>query len=65
MDRVRLGIAGPGRIVRRVMADLRKAEHIEIVAVASRSIERAEAAAREFGILHAFGSYEEMAASNA
>ena len=38
MDIVRLGIAGPGRIVRRVMADLRKAEHIEITAVASRSI---------------------------
>ena len=34
MERVRLGIAGPGRIVRRVMADLRKAEHIEITAVA-------------------------------
>lgn len=65
MDRVRLGIAGPGRIVHRVMADLRKAEHIEIAAVASRSIERAEAAAAEFGIPHAFGSYEELAASNA
>lgn len=65
MDRARMGIAGPGRIVHRVMADLRKAEHIEIAAVASRSIERAKAAAREFGIPHAFGSYEEMAASNA
>ena len=65
MEKVRLGIAGPGRIVRRVMADLRKAEHIEIAAVASRSIERARAAAAEYGIPRAFGSYEAMAASDA
>lgn len=64
MERVRLGIAGPGRIVRRVMADLRKAEHIEIAAVASRSIERARAAAVEFSIPHAFGSYEALAVSD-
>ena len=65
MDKVRLGIAGPGRIVHRVMTDLRKAEHIDIAAVASRSLERAQAAAAEFGIPLAFGSYEEMAASDA
>ncbi len=65
MEKVHLGIAGPGRIVHRVMKDLRKAEHIEIAAVASRSLERAQAAATEFDIPLAFGSYEEMAASNA
>lgn len=65
MERVRLGIAGPGRIVRRVMTDLRMAEHIEITAVASRSLERARAAAAEYDIPLAFGSYEEMAASDA
>ncbi|MCR4577085.1 MAG: Gfo/Idh/MocA family oxidoreductase [Clostridiales bacterium] len=65
MEKVRLGIAGPGRIVRRVMKDLRKAEHIEVSAVASRNIERAKAAAAEYDIPLAFGSYEEMAASNA
>ena len=65
MEKVRLGIAGPGRIVHRVMTDLRKAEHIDIAAVASRSLARAEAAAKEFGIPLVFGSYEEMAASDA
>ena len=65
MEKIRLGIAGPGRIVHRVMTDLRKAEHIDIAAVASRSPERAEAAAAEFGIPRAFGSYAEMAASDA
>ncbi len=64
MEKVHLGIAGPGRIVHRVMKDLRKAEHIEIAAVASRSLERAQAAATEFDIPLAFGSYEEIAASN-
>lgn len=65
MEKVRLGLAGPGRIVRRVMTDLRKAEHIEIAAVASRAIDRAKAAAAEYGIPLAFGSYEELAASDA
>ena len=65
METVRLGIAGPGRIVHRVMKDLRKAEHIEIAAVAARNLERAQAAAAEYGIPSAFGSYEEMATSNA
>ena len=65
MTKVRLGIAGPGAIVHRVMTDLRKAEHIDIAAVASRSPLRAKAAAAEFGIPLAFGSYEAMAASDA
>ena len=64
MEKVHLGIAGPGRIVHRVMKDLRKAEHIEIAAVASRSLERAQATAVEFDIPLAFGSYEDMADSN-
>ncbi|MBQ6120204.1 MAG: Gfo/Idh/MocA family oxidoreductase [Clostridia bacterium] len=65
MEKVRLGIAGPGRIVRRVMTDLRKAEHIEIAAVASRALDRAKAAAAEFDIPLAYGSYEALAASDA
>ena len=64
MEKVRLGIAGPGRIAHRVMKDLRKAEHIDIVAVASRSLERAQSAANEFDIPLAYGSYEEVAASD-
>lgn len=61
---VRLGIVGPGRIVERVMPDMVNAKEIEITAVASRSLPRAEAAARKYGIPHAFGSYEAMATSD-
>ena len=65
MDKVRLGIVGPGRIVHQVMKDLRRAEHIEITAVASRSAARAKAAAEEFDIPKYFDSYEALAASDA
>lgn len=65
MERVRLGIVGPGRIVHRVMADLRRAEHIDVTAVASRSLERAQHAAKELEIPLAFGSYEALARSDA
>lgn len=61
---VRLGIIGPGRIVARVMPDMVNSSEIEITAVASRSCERAEAAARKYNIPYAYGSYEEMAASD-
>lgn len=61
---VRLGIVGPGRIVERVMPDMVNSSEIKITAVASRSYERAEAAARKYNIPHAYGSYEEMAASD-
>lgn len=61
---IRLGIVGPGRIVGRVMPDMVNSTEIEITAIASRSLERAEDAARKYGIPHAYGSYEEMAASD-
>lgn len=61
---VRLGIVGPGRIVARVMPDMVNSTEIEITAIASRSPERAEAAAKKYHIPHAYGSYEEMAASD-
>lgn len=60
---IRLGIVGPGRIVERVMPDMVHASEIEVTAVASRSIERAGAAARKYNIPYAYGSYEELAAS--
>ena len=63
MEKVRLGIAGPGRIVRRVMKDLRKAEHVDVRAVASRDGNRARAAAEEYGIPLAYASYADMASS--
>ena len=65
MQKIRLGLVGPGRIVYRVMTDLRKAEHIDMVAVASRSQQRAQQAQRDFQLPYAFASYEEMAHSDA
>ena len=59
---VRVGVLGPGRIVRRVMKDFHKGRGYELAAVASRSLERAQAAAREYGAPRAFGSYEALAA---
>lgn len=61
---IQLGIVGPGRIVARVMPDMVNSSEIEIAAIASRSYERAEAAARKYNIPIAYGSYEEMAASD-
>lgn len=61
MEKIRVGVLGPGRIVRRVMKDFHRAQGIELTAVASRSLERAREAAREYGAKYAFGSYEELA----
>ena len=61
-DILRVGVLGPGRIVRRVMKDFHAGQGYELTAVASRSPERAREAAREYGAKYAFGSYDELAA---
>ena len=61
MERVRVGVLGPGNIVRRVMKDFHQAQGVELVAMASRSAERAEDAARRYGAKYAFSSYEALA----
>ena len=57
----KLGVAmmGPGRIVHRVMQDFPNARNCELIAMASRSPARAEAARKEYGAKYAF-CYEEM-----
>ena len=62
MEKIRVGVVGPGRIVRRVMKDFYKAQSVEMTAIASRNYERAKEAAAEYGAKYAFGSYEELAA---
>ncbi len=57
---IRWGILAPGRIARKFAHDLLMVEGARLHAVASRSLERAQAFAREFGAAHAFGSYEEL-----
>jgi dihydrodiol dehydrogenase / D-xylose 1-dehydrogenase (NADP) len=58
---VRWGILGPGRISRKFAAGLREAEGAELTAVGSRSRERAECFAAEFGVPTAHGSYTDLA----
>lgn len=55
-------ILGPGHIARKFAADLALVPGARLHAVASRSLERAQAFAAEFGAAHAVGSYEELLA---
>lgn len=54
---VRWGVVGPGRIAAKVVRDFAHVPGAEVVAVASRSPERAQAFAATNGIARAHGSY--------
>jgi predicted dehydrogenase len=57
---VRWGVVGPGRIAAKVVADVQHVPGAEVVAVASRSAERARTFAQEHGIARAHGSYRDL-----
>jgi xylose dehydrogenase (NAD/NADP) len=57
---VRLGILSTARINRLLLAGAAGSDQVEIAAVASRELPRAEAYAAQNGIPRAFGSYEEL-----
>ena len=59
---VRWGIVGPGRIAEALVGDFRYVPDAEVVAVGSRSTDRAEAFAAKHGIERAYGSYRELIA---
>ncbi|GAA1825009.1 Gfo/Idh/MocA family oxidoreductase [Microlunatus capsulatus] len=61
---VRWGILGPGRIARAVVPDFVHVDGAELVAVASRSAERAQAFADDLGVPRAHGSYAELLAAD-
>jgi predicted dehydrogenase len=61
---VRWGIVGPGRIAASVVPDFAFVEQAELVAVASRSADRAESFAAKHGIARAHGSYAEIVADD-
>ncbi len=62
---LRFGILSTARIARdAVMPAIQDAENAVITAVASRDVAKARALADRFGVPHAFGSYEEMLASD-
>ncbi len=57
---IRFGIMGAGSIARKFVDAVAQVEDAQVVAVASKSQERASGFAQEKGIAHAYGSYEEM-----
>ena len=59
---VRWGVLSTANIDRKVVPATRAAERCEVVAIGSRDRGRAEAAASEFGIARAYGSYDEVLA---
>ena len=63
MKKVRWGVLGVAKIATaKVIPAMQSGELCEIVGIASRDRARAEAAATELNIPHAYGSYEEMLA---
>jgi predicted dehydrogenase len=65
-DKVRWGVLGTARIATvHVVPAMQRAEHAEVTAIASRRLERAEAAARSLDVPRAYGSYEELLADPA
>ncbi|MFQ5731072.1 MAG: Gfo/Idh/MocA family protein [Planctomycetaceae bacterium] len=63
MSKLRFGILSTAKIgTVKVVPAMQKGERIEVVAVASRDLRRAKAAAAELGIPTAYGSYEELLA---
>ncbi|TFV88649.1 Gfo/Idh/MocA family oxidoreductase [Blastococcus sp. CT_GayMR20] len=59
---IRWGVVGPGRIAEKVVEDFAVVDGARAVAVASRSLERAEAFAGRHGQERAYGSYAEILA---
>jgi predicted dehydrogenase len=59
-QRLRWGILGVAKINERLIPAFQKAGNAELVAIASRSLDKAERAAREARIPVAFGRYEEL-----
>lgn len=54
------GILAPGRIAHKFAHDLKLVAGANLLAVASRSLERAQSFADEYGATHAYGSYEDL-----
>ena len=65
MKTVRWGLLSTAKINRRLIAPIRASKRGTLAAVASRDLDKAKAYAKEWGIKQAFGSYEEMLASDA
>jgi predicted dehydrogenase len=62
VQEIRWGIVGPGRIAQSVVNDFAVVDGARVVAVASRSVDRAQAFAARHAIERAHGSYAEILA---
>ena len=61
--KIRFGVLSTARIgVKKVIPAMQKGEHTEVVAIASRSLEKARDVARHLGIPRSHGSYEALLA---
>lgn len=61
---VRIGILGTARIAKTVSPQIAASEYADIVAVSSRSLDKARQFADEFGIERAHGSYDSLLADS-
>jgi predicted dehydrogenase len=63
MTKIRWGVIGvAGIAVKKVIPAMQQGEHCEVTAIASRDLDKAQAAAKQLGISKAYGSYEELLA---
>jgi predicted dehydrogenase len=60
MDIINWGIIGPGKIAHKFATALKSLPNARIHTIASRSIEKAQSFANQYGAARAFGNYEEM-----
>jgi predicted dehydrogenase len=60
MEKVKYGIVSTAQVVPRFIEAVRLSGTGEVVAIASRGIEKAQVAADEWGVPKAYGSYEEL-----
>jgi predicted dehydrogenase len=63
-DPIRWGIVSTGGIAHTMAADLRLLEDADLLAVSSRSAQRAQAFADEFGVERAYGSVDDLLADD-
>ncbi len=63
MSKVRWGVLGVAKIATvKVIPAMQRCRNAEVVAIASRSLERSQQAAKQLGLAKAYGSYEELLA---
>ncbi|HEY9575275.1 MAG TPA: Gfo/Idh/MocA family oxidoreductase [Lachnospiraceae bacterium] len=59
---MKMAILGAGGIATKMATTIREMAEVESYAIASRDLKKAEDFAKEYGMQHAYGSYEEMLA---